>query len=481
MKPAAEVKRPTAGENDCARLVIAAPQGRSGKTTVSLGLCAAFAGRGIAVQPFKKGPDFIDPSWLSAAAGTPCRCLDPFFLPEPGMLRAAFLHGARQANLALIEGNHGLFDSLEDDGAGSTAAVARAVGAPIVLVINAQRMARSAAAIVHGCQTFEPGTPIAAVILNQVAQNRHESKLRSAIERHCGIPVVGALPRDLELTIPDRHLGLVPQAENEGLAGAIEACRTAVETHIDLDALLKIGRNPLDAYAAPNPSGAGIFTGKIDSTHAELVRVGVVRDRAFTFYYPENFEMLESCGAELIFLDSLHDRRLPELDALYIGGGFPEMFLDEISANRGWMDDVRRAIQDGLPVYAECGGLMVLGQSISYRGRSVPMIGALPYRVEMTERPQGHGYVLATVTEPNPIFKTGAVLRGHEFHHSHMITGELDRSGILELSRGTGIDGRRDGLVYGSAYVGYTHLHAYGAPAWAPGFIGAARRWRSSQ
>lgn len=481
MKPAAEVNRPTAGENKCACLVIAAPQGRSGKTTVALGLCAAFAGRGFAVQPFKKGPDFIDPSWLSASAGTPCRCLDPFFLPEPGMLRAAFLHGARQADLALVEGNHGLFDSLEDDGAGSTAAVARAIGAPIVLVINAQRMARSAAAIIHGCQTFEPGTPIAAVILNQVAQSRHESKLRVAIERHCGIPVIGALPRDLGLTIPDRHLGLVPRAENEGLAGAIEACRTAVETHIDLNALLEIGKHLIAPTTAPDLSSAAFLARKIDPTQAKSVRVGVVRDRAFSFYYPENFEMLESCGAELIFLDSLLDRCLPALDALYIGGGFPEMFLDELSANREWMDDVRQAVQDGLPVYAECGGLMVLGQSISYRGRSVPMIGALPYRVEMTERPQGHGYVLATVAAPNPIFKTGAMLRGHEFHHSRIISNELDRSGVLMLSRGSGIDGRRDGLVYRSVYVGYTHLHAYGAPAWAPGFVGAARQWRSSQ
>lgn len=240
------------------RLVIAAPQGRSGKTTVSLGLCAAFASRGQAVQPFKKGPDYIDPSWLSEAAGRPCRNLDPFFMPSVRALTQALREGilASQAHgapggevLCLIEGNHGLFDSLDDDGSGSTAALARTLAAPILLVVNAARMGRTVAALVHGCLTFEPGTPIAGVILNNVARGRHEAKLRQAIEQHCGTPVLGALPRDEAVSIPDRHLGLVPRGEDERLAPAIIACRLAAERYLDLDSILATART------APSPRG----------------------------------------------------------------------------------------------------------------------------------------------------------------------------------------------------------------------------------
>ncbi len=493
------------------RLVIAAPQGRSGKTTVTLGLCAALAARGLIVQPFKKGPDYIDPSWLSEAAGRPCRSLDPFFCGDDERLIAAFVAGAAGADMCIIEGNHGLFDGIpyvpgtsevpgasgDDDSFGSTAAVARALAAPILLVVNAARMGRSAAAIVHGCQTFEPGTPIAGVILNNVARGRHEEKLRRAIEGHCGIPVLGALPRDEALSIPDRHLGLVPRGEDAGLLPALAACRAAAERHLDLDAILEIARSagllrtpysvpriPYSVFRLPSSVPYGLEHGAHNTQYAirntqYAVRLAVFRDRAFTFYYPENLEALEAAGAELVFVDAFRDAALPDAHALYIGGGFPEMFMEELSANVSLRASVKAAAEAGLPIYAECGGLMYLARRIIWGERSAEMAGVLSCDVEMTGRPQGHGYVEAVVDADNPFFPVGAVLRGHEFHNSLLRSAYSVGDGVAtayRLNRGNGIGGGRDGLVWRNVLASYTHLHAAGAPTWAEGLIHAARR-----
>jgi cobyrinic acid a,c-diamide synthase len=431
------------------RLIIAAPQGRSGKTTVSLGLCSAWVARGLAVQPFKKGPDYIDPSWLSEAAGRPCRTLDAFFLSSQIEVERAFLQGARNADVSLIEGNHGLYDSLDDAGTGSTAVIARWLHAPIILVVNTARMSRSVAALVRGYQTFEAGTPIAGVILNNVGHGRHLAKLRNAIERHCDIPVVGALPRDETLTIPDRHLGLVPRAEDDRLVPAIQACRRAVEKSVDLDAMLDIARAaPPGAGGEDVPRVANSLLNSNQPAPLSLVRIGVIRDRAFTFYYPENLEALIDAGAELVFIDSLRDTSLPRVAALYIGGGFPEMFMEELSANRSLRLDLRSAAGDGLPIYAECGGLMYLARRLVWGARSVDMVGALPCDVEMTDRPQGHGYVFAEATGANPFMPPGSLLRGHEFHHSHIVNWRGDLPTGYRLLRGNGLGRGHDGLVW---------------------------------
>jgi cobyrinic acid a,c-diamide synthase len=460
------------------RLVIAAPQGRSGKTTVALGLCAALAARGLAVQPFKKGPDYIDPSWLTEAAGRACRTLDPFFLISEAEVRRAFLRGAHGADISLIEGNHGLYDSLDDEGSGSTAAVARNLQAPIILVVNAARMSRSVAALVHGYQTFEPGTPIAAVVLNNVAHSRHELKLRSAIERHCHLPVLGALPRSDLLTIPDRHLGLVPRAEDEALIPAIEACRKAVEQYLDLDAVLDIARSapPIPGWQEGR-GGADASLAPAHLPHPVIARVGVIRDRAFSFYYLENLEALTHAGAELIFVDALRDSHLPDMDALYIGGGFPEIFMQELSANRRLRLDIRAAAKSGLPIYAECGGLMYLSRRIIWGERSAEMVGALPCDVEVTARPQGHGYVMGEALEGNPFLPAGTIVRGHEFHHSRIVNWQGDLPTAYRLRRGNGLGGGRDGLVCGNVLAAYTHLHAAGSPGWAQGLLARARAY----
>ena len=459
--------------NRLPRLVIAAPQGRSGKTTVTLGLCAALRARGLSVQPYKKGPDYIDPSWLSEAAGCACRSLDPFFYDQPEALRAAFARSARRADLSLIEGNHGIFDSFDETGVGSTAAVARALDAPILLVVNTTRVGRSVAAIVHGCQTFEAGTNIAGVVLNNVAQGRHEARMRAAIEEHCGIPVVGAIPRDERLTIPDRHLGLVPRSEGETLLSAITTCQQAIERYLDLDLVLRIARS---SSPLPTSEELGGIPSRPTDSHP---KIGVMRDRAFTFYYPENLEALEEAGAELVFISAFTDTALPELDALYIGGGFPEIFMDELSANTNMRASVRQAIERGLPVYAECGGMMYLSRRIVWGEKSAEMVGVLPCEIEMMNKPQGHGYVTAEVDAENPFFPMGTVLRGHEFHNSRAATDSLKTA--YRLSRGNGLGGGRDAFVLHNVLASYTHLHVGGCAAWVEGLVKRARLYRESR
>ncbi len=453
------------------RLVIAAPQGRSGKTTVAVGLCAALQARGLIVQPFKKGPDYIDPSWLTEAARRPCRNLDPYLMGKDVGV-AAFARGSRDAAIAIIEGAMGLYDGFDLEGTGSTAALARWLDAPILLVVNATRVTRSVAALVQGYQHFEPDTRIAGVILNNVARARQQTLMTQAIEKHCGIPVVGVLPRDLSLAIPDRHLGLIPRGEKETLVPAIAAARDAVLANFDLDAILRIAGGQGDRKTGRLGEGATIRHAPCAIRHTQI---GVVRDRAFSFYYPENLEALQDAGAELSFIDSLHDAHLPIIDALYIGGGFPEVFLRELQANVSLRAEIHAAIENGLPVYAECGGLMYLARSITWGDQRGEMVGALPCDVVMTSQPQGHGYVELEVVGDNPLFVRGTTLRGHEFHNSKIdLTGLQNLSSVniaYRVTRGRGLDGVRDGIVYKNILASYTHLHALSTPEWATAFV----------
>lgn len=458
------------------RLVLAAPQGRSGKTTVAVGLCAAFIARGLTVQPFKKGPDYIDPSWLTEAARRPCRNLDPFLMGEDVVV-AAFARGCQHADLALIEGAMGLYDGADLDGTGSTAALARWLDAPILLIVNAQRITRSVAALVQGYQRFEPNTRLAGVILNNVARARQQTLMTQAIEKYCGIPVVGVLPRDPALTIPDRHLGLVPRSENDALVPAIAAARDAVLANFDLDAILRIAREREGEKARERKSKDTQYAIRDTLFTHHTSRIGIIRDRAFSFYYPENLEALQDAGAELVFIDSLHDAHLPTIDALYIGGGFPEVFLRELEANASLRAEIRAAIEEGLPVYAECGGLMYLARSIVWRGARGEMGGALPFDVIMMDKPQGHGYVELEVVNENPLFARGARLRGHEFHNSRISLQGWESVGIAyRVVRGYGLDGARDGIVYKNVLASYTHLHALSTPEWAEALVNTARR-----
>lgn len=452
------------------RVMIAAPQGRSGKTIASIGICAALRQRALAVQPFKKGPDYIDPSWLSAAAGRSCRNLDLFLMPQEAMWDT-FCQACRGAEVALIEGAMGLYDGLDPQGEGSSAQVARLLGIPVILVVNTARMTRSIAAMVSGYQHFEPHTNIAGVILNNVSGSRHESKLAAALERYCGIPVLGAIPRDANLSIGERHLGLIPCREAEASTTIIDRIHHSLKSHLDLDGILSIARSAEPFPVAEADSSAG----RVCS-----VRIGVMLDRVFHFYYPENLEALCRAGAELVFLDSLQDQRLPDVDGLYIGGGFPELFLEGLEANFGLRRDIAEAIEDGLPVYGECAGLMYLCQGIRWHGQRHEMVGALPAEVEMCQRPQGHGYVVVEVMDSNPLFPMGLTLRGHEFHHSRL-SGLHGVKFAYRVRRGCGIDGEVDGIVSQNVLAAYTHLHALGVPQWADAFVSLAEGMRKSR
>lgn len=482
------------------RVMIAAPHGRSGKTTVSIGIVAALAARGLAVQPFKKGPDYIDPSWLTGACGWPCRNLDLVMMGEEATLRT-FLRGANGADVSVIEGAMGFYDGLDLEGTGSSAAVARLLRVPVLLVVDATRMTRSVAALVSGYQHFEPGVNVAGVILNNVGRPRHEQILVGAVEHYCGIPVVGSIPKRQDLTIPDRHLGLVPKDEDEGLVPAIVAARRAVEEHLNLDLLLEIARSAPDLDDGERTDETGrqgdvgtegtspkAHQSSIVTRHSPIpdprpptpvARIGVLRDRVFTFYYPENFEALEAAGAELVYIDSIADRSLPEVDALYIGGGFPEVFMEDLEANEMLRRQIRKQAQMGMPVYAECAGLIYLSNRVRWGERQAEMVGALPCEVEMTTKPQGHGYAIAEVVEENPFFPVGQELRGHEFHNTRI--SRLDLRGArfaYRLSKGAGIEGKSDGLLIGNVLASYTHLHASAVPVWAKRFVEAATRHR---
>jgi len=319
--------------------------------------------------------------------------------------------------------------------------------------------------MVMGYQKFEPETVIAGVILNNVSGSRHEQKLKTAVEQYCGIPVLGSIPRDDNLCITQRHLGIMPYRERENATLAIDRLHRHLEDYINLEAILEIARSAsisVASFEAPVRKEA-------------IVRIGVMLDRVFTFYYPENLEALIQAGAELVFIDSLQEQRLPEIDGLYIGGGFPELFLEELEANRSLRQDIAQAIEGGLPVYAECAGLMYLCQNIQWHGLRREMVGVFPSEVEICEKPQGHGYVVAEVTGENTLFPIGFTLRGHEFHYSKL-SQLAGLNFAYHLQRGRGIDGTVDAISYKNVLAAYTHLHASGVPQWAEAFISVALR-----
>jgi cobyrinic acid a,c-diamide synthase len=464
-----------------ARLMIAAPQGRSGKTTVAIGLCATLRESGMKVKPFKKGPDYIDPSWLTTAAGIPCSNLD-LFMSDLATVAKGFRDDCEGMDLALIEASMGLYDSPMEDGEGSSAWLARALQVPIILVINCSRMTRSAAAMVCGYINFEPGTPVAGVILNHVGNPRHERTIVKSIEHYCGIPVLGAMPRDDRLIIRERHLGIVPLQEQAEAATVIDRIGSVFKHYVDIDRILDIARRQIAAPFGLAMTGTNNVIAKGAATKQSAtmqVKIGVLADKAFSFYYPENLEALRQNGAQLIYIDSFRDNHLPAIDALYIGGGFPELYAAELEANTGLRGDISAGVESGLPVYAECAGLMYLCRSVLSGGRAYKMCGVIPADAAIEKKPQGHGYVSAEVTGRNPYFPAGTPLRGHEFHYSRLLNaGRMHCA--YRITRGNGIDGENDGFIYKNVLASYMHLHARGMPSWAPNFVRLAAAWHGA-
>ncbi len=461
--------------NNVPRIVVGAPCGRSGKTTVTLGLLAALKSKGLVVQPFKKGPDFIDPGWMTMVADRPCRNLDGFMMAGE-MIAGSFFSNSSGADISVVEGAMGLFDGVDIEGSGSTAEIAKIIAAPVILVVDGTRMTRSVAPLVRGFMDFDPQLGVAGVILNKVARPRHEAMLREAVERYCGLPVLGVIPKGRQFIIPDRHLGLVPAAERDDLPALVEEIGRAATAFFDLDKIMDLARS------APPAPGAGRYWAACGPAFPPVASgpvIGYFRDRAFTFYYPENIEALVAAGACLVEIDALGDPGLPDIDALYIGGGFPEVFAAELEANEGLRRDVKEGVEAGMPVYAECGGLMYLSRTLAWKGNIYNMSGCLPFDVLMMDRPQGHGYEVVEVCRHNPFFLRGTVIRGHEFHHSKVVNiDEKELSFAFRVTRGWGVDGGRDGAVYKNVLACYSHLHALAVPGWAGAMVSRALEFR---
>jgi cobyrinic acid a,c-diamide synthase len=453
------------------RLLVSAAHKSSGKTTVTLGLCAALAGQGTVVQPFKKGPDYIDPMWLAQAAGRPCFNLDPYLMDDAALMRCV-ADGVPGAAITIVEGNKGLYDGLSLDGSNSNAALAKRLGLPVLLVIDARGMTRGIAPLILGYQAFDRDIRIGGVILNRVGGARHESKLRAVIEHYTDVPVLGAVAEDPRLAVLERHLGLMPCNEMGDAASRVQAIGHIIGAQVDLARVRELA-----ASAAPLglPAPTPVPTSRAD------IRIGIARDRAFGFYYPDDLAALEAAGAELVPIDTLHDAQLPAIDGLIIGGGFPEACLDELEANVSLRSALREAIEAGLPTYAECGGLMVLSRSITWQGRRAEMVGAIPGDAVMHARPVGRGYVHLATTVHHPWGAAVApTLRGHEFHHSSLDDLDPAVAFAYRVTRGHGVDGVNDGVVVHNLLASYAHLRTAAGGHWAPHFIDFVRRERDA-
>ena len=456
------------------RLFVSAAHKSSGKTTVCIGLCAALRARGQAVQPFKKGPDYIDPLWLGLAAGRPCYNLDAYLMGADE-IRSEVARRMRGATLGIVEGNKGLYDGLDLDGSNSNAAMAALIGAPVVLVIDARGMTRGIAPLILGYQAFDRNIRIAGVILNQLGGSRHEAKLRAVIEHYTDVPVLGAIQHDDRMTIVERHLGLIPSNEAQAARARIDQIAAGVAAQVDLDRLLAIARQAAPLTACQPVSGAA---------SGPPVRVGIVRDAAFGFYYPGDLEALSAAGAELVSFDALHSEHLPRIDGLFIGGGFPEAHMEALSANASLRGELRDAIEAGLPAYAECGGLMYLARGIEWNGRRAAMAGVIPVDIVMHARPVGRGYVNLRDTGRGlwrrPDAGEAPLIRAHEFHYSSVENLPADVQFAYRVERGHGIDGRHDGIVHRNLLASYAHLRDVAGNRWARRFVEFVRICSSS-
>ncbi len=455
----------------CPRVVLAGLRGGSGKTVVTLGLIGALRNRGRPVSPFKKGPDYIDPQWITLAADRPCRNLDAFFMEKECILNSVVSH-TKLEDIAVIEGNRGLYDGMDEAGTFSTAELAVMLDAPVMLVVDCTKTTRTIAAMVLGCKMMNPNVKLGGVILNQVARKRQEEVIRSAVEEVTSVPVVGAIPRIPDFGFEERHLGLYPPAEFPGADSLLADVTSRIEAAVDIESVIRIAESTGSLSDIPI-----IAEGK--KPVEDAVRIGVFRDSAFHFYYPENLEALQRFGGEVVEISALRNSTLPEVDAVYIGGGFPESHAERLSANREFRNSLLHEIEKGLPVIAECGGLIYLGEALDIEERSYPMTGVFPVKFALSSRPQGHGYTVVETDVENPYFPKGSVLRGHEFRYAKVLQCHHDmKQTAFRVCRGYGFDGERDGLLYKNVVASFCHHHASGTDIWAEQLVRLAHSRR---
>lgn len=464
-------------------LFISAAHKSSGKTTITIGLLSALKNKGLSVQPFKKGPDYIDPLWHGSASGTPCYTLDFNTMSRDEILQLVS-RKLTSCDISLIEGNKGLYDGLDLDGSNSNAAIAKLVDAPVILVLDARGMTRGIAPLILGYQSFDSGINIAGVILNQLGGSRHESKLRSVIEHYTDVSVLGAVHKDKRLEIVERHLGLMPSNEDGEAQKKIQDIGATIASQVDLEQIIDISH-----LHSPKHLKSTIKTTPNTQKLEPQVRLAYINDSAFGFYYPGDLEALEAAGAELVEVNSLVDKQLPDnINGLFIGGGFPEERLQELHANHSFRLSVYQAIENGLPTYAECGGLMYLCRSLICADQQVDMVGIIPADAKMEETPQGRGLIRFSETPlmPWPAAPSATklnssaasadsagnlIISAHEFHYSHLINISEPLNYAYTIHRGSGIDGHHDGIVYKNLLACYAHLQDTKQNHWAKRFI----------
>ena len=449
---------------NCPRIIFAATQSGSGKTTITLGVLLALRKMGLRVQPFKAGPDYLDPLQHSAVCARISRNLDSWLMP-PGAILELFTRNAKGANISVIEGVMGLYDGFRDTEYGSTAHLAKILGAPVILVLNAASFSRSAAAIVLGCKEFDKKVNLSGVILNNIGSPNHYHFTKSAIEKKTRIPVLGFLPKEFGIQLSERHLGLVPAQEKRPNEGLYDKLRALVEKNIDLRRILRISRKSLGlrqdktAYA---PRGCGKVR----------VNIAIAKDKAFNFYYQDNLDILEVLGARLVEFSPLKDKSLPPgIDAMYIGGGYPELFSAQLSANRRMREAVSGYAKKGLPIYAECGGLMYLVKNIiSFEGKSFPMAGVFNCAAVMADKRQALGYIEIEVKKDNILSRKGDKIRAHTFHWSYLKNLSKDIRFAYKVTKGKDRV-YEDGLIKDNVLASYAHLHFASHINFAKNFI----------
>jgi len=439
-------------------IYLSAAHKSSGKTVVSLGLCAAFKAKSLNVQSFKKGPDYIDPIWLSQASGNPCYNLDFYNMSEDEITQL-YNRYVSNSDIAIIEGNKGLYDGMNVTGGDANADLAKLLKLPVILVVDATGITRGVAPLVKGYQVFDADVHIAGVVLNKIAGDRHESKLVQAIEYYTDIPVLGAIRRSTELIIDERHLGLMPANETPESQKFIDTAAKHIADQVDLDRLIGINQKTIE-------SPAPVINNTISS-----IKVAVAKDSAFGFYYQDDLDAFESLGVDLVYFDTLTDAQLPEADALFIGGGFPEMQLEALSANQSLLDDIKTKIEAGLPTYAECGGLMYLSRKITHQGKSHKMVGVIAADTLMTPKPIGRGYVQLAPTNNHPWSKVAKQISAHEFHYSMLENIDPKTHYAYEVLRGVGVDNKHDGILIHNLLATYSHLRNVGNNHWVEQFI----------
>ncbi len=443
------------------RFMIAAAHKSSGKTVISTGLARALKMRGLNVQSFKKGPDYIDPMWLERASDRACYNLD-FNTMGDDEIRQLFTSRAASADISIIESNKALYDGVDVHGADSNASMAKLLDTPVILVVDTSGTTRGIAPLLIGYQAFDQDINIAGVILNKVGGPRHEAKLRAAVAEFTDIPVLGAVMRSDDLEIGERHLGLTTPRETGKFEALIDRLGERIAACVDLEAVIKVAKSSAKIAAnAPEPQ----------NKFASGLKIGIIRDTAFGFYYPDDLEAMQDAGAELVFFDATKDQHLPDIDGLFIGGGFPETSMASLEANKSLRSEIRQAIENGLPTYAECGGLMYLCKSLEWHGETRQMVGAIDGDAVMNERPQGRGYTKLKATDDCPWEMDDSVFNAHEFHYARVDNLPSDTKFAFKVERGHGIDGSNDGVVVHNLLAGFCHMRNSAANPWVGHFL----------